>query len=199
MGWNQNLISPWYSQRLPQNFLIHLEAEHIQTNYEQKQHNIYLNISSTTLNMAGWQAAASGCKGKDHEKVKYQKHFINNDSLLSGKFVHHCWCLENGHVPLSQKKQSNQFMAKALHTNRNRSSLGVRGLWAAFLLLLLCSTYTLNSTLSTISPHDKKTHDKKESISIMGIRNYHLPAGEHEDTQPTCAAVLCGAQSLSRA
>ena len=35
--------------------------------------------------MAGWQAAASGYKGKDQEKVKYQKHFINNDSLLSGK------------------------------------------------------------------------------------------------------------------
>ena len=66
-------------------FYSYVEAEHIQTKYEQKQHNIYLNISSTTLNMAGWQAAASGCKGKDHEKVKYQKHFINNDSLVSGK------------------------------------------------------------------------------------------------------------------
>ena len=32
---------------------------------------------------------------------------------------------------------------KALHTNTNRSSLGVSGLWTAFLLLLLYSTYTL--------------------------------------------------------
>lgn len=40
--------------------------------------------------MAGWQAA-SGCKGRDQKKVKYQKHFSDNIRLV---IIREMSCLE---------------------------------------------------------------------------------------------------------